>query len=67
MEINDFDKLEEKITSMVNNLQKYKEENKKLKQELTNMKRDFTSRDEERIMIKSKVVKLIDLIETIEK
>ena len=67
MEINEFDKLEEKITGLLKDLTKYKEENKKLKQELSNMKRDFSLKNEERTTIRNKVVKLINLIENIEK
>lgn len=67
MDIEHMDKLEEKVRHLVNSLKKAKEENQKLQVQVETLKKQSSSSDQERIQIKDKVEKLIQLIDSIEK
>ena len=62
----EFNKLEEKITNLVKNLKTLKDENNKLKSQLTQFKQGATELDKERAEIKTKVQSLIDMIDSLE-
>jgi len=66
MSLKDFDKLEEKISRMVNGLKALREENQKLKKELHAIKQDSSQRDGEKNEIKKKITALIELVDSIE-
>ena len=66
MDMEEFNKLEEKVNNLVNVLKKLKEENKTLRIELGEKKKDATILDKERIEVKNKIKSLIQLIESIE-
>jgi len=66
MSLKDFDKLEEKISRMVNSLKTLKDENQKMKKELQAIKQDSSHRDGEKIEIKKKIAALIELVDSIE-
>lgn len=66
MEIDELDKLEEKVNHMVNQLKAVKDENKKLKSQLDSLKKETSVNTEERNQIKQKVTALIDLLDSIE-
>jgi chromosome segregation ATPase len=66
MDMEEFNKLEEKVNNLVNVLKKLKEENKKLRLELGEQKKDATLLDEERLEVKNKIKSLIELIESID-
>jgi regulator of replication initiation timing len=67
MNIDDLNKLEEKVNHMVNQLKGLKEENKKLRSKIEELKKETTLNSEERTQIEQKVVALIDLIDSIER
>ena len=67
MEIDEFLKLEEKVTKMVENIKLLKEENRKMKIEMEKLQKVSTVNDAERAEIKKKVSTLIELIDSIEK
>ena len=66
MSLKDFDKLEEKISRMVNGLKTLREENQKLKKELQAIRQDSSQRDGEKNEIKKKITALIELVDSIE-
>ena len=66
MSLKDFDKLEEKISRLVNGLKMLREENQKMKKELQAIKQDSSQRDGEKNEIKKKVTALIELLDSIE-
>jgi FtsZ-binding cell division protein ZapB len=66
MSLKDFDKLEEKISRLVNGLKMLREENLKLKKELQTIKQDSSQRDGEKNEIKKKITALIQLVDSIE-
>lgn len=67
MEIDEFNKLEKKIKSVVNSLKETKDENRRLNQIIEDFKKESSCYDEERVEIKKKVTTLIELIDSIEK
>lgn len=67
MDIEHMDKLEEKVRHLVNSLKQAKEENQKLQAQVETLKKQSSSSDQERVQIKSKVEKLIQLIDSIDK
>jgi hypothetical protein len=67
MSLKDFDKLEEKISRMVNSLKTLKEENQRMKKELQAVKQDSSLHDGEKNEIKKKIAALIELVDSIEK
>lgn len=67
MEIDEFIKLEEKVTKIVDRLKHLKEENRKLKLEIEKLRKVSSVNDAERTEIKKKVSALIELIDSIEK
>ena len=66
MEINEFNKLEEKINGVVSHLKQLKEENKQLKSQIEKLKLSANLGDEEREDVKKKVNSLIELIDSLE-
>jgi FtsZ-binding cell division protein ZapB len=66
MSLKDFDKLEEKISRLVNGLKTLKDENQKMKKELHTIKQDSSQRDGEKNEIKKKIAALIELVDSIE-
>jgi len=66
MSLKDFDKLEEKISRLVNGLKTLKDENQKMKKELQAIKQDSSQRDGEKNEIKKKIAALIQLVDSIE-
>ncbi len=66
MNIEELNKLEEKVNHMVKQLKTLKDENKKLKTELEKLKKETSVNTEERDQVKQKVVSLIQLIDSIE-
>ena len=66
MDMEEFNKLEEKVTSLIKNLKSLKDENNKLKSQLSQFKLGATELDKERTEIKNKVQSLIDIIDSIE-
>lgn len=66
MNIDALNKLEEKVNTMVNSLKLLKDENKKLKAELEELKKEASLSTEERTRIKERVATLIELIDSIE-
>jgi FtsZ-binding cell division protein ZapB len=66
MSLKDFDKLEEKISRLVNGLKALKDENQKLKKELQTIRQDSSQRDGEKTEIKKKIAALIELVDSIE-
>lgn len=67
MNIDDLNKLEEKVNHMVNQLKAFKDDNKKLRSQIEELKKETTLNSEERTQIEQKVVALIDLIDSIER
>lgn len=67
MELDELNKLEEKVRHLVNNLVQLKSENEKLKVELVQSQKESSLKNEERLEIKKKVSALIDIIDAIEK
>jgi len=66
MSLKDFDKLEEKISRLVNSVKALKNENQKLHKELQTVKQDSSLRDGEKNEIKKKITALIELVDSIE-
>jgi len=66
MNLKDFDKLEEKISRLVNNLKTLRDENQKMKKELQSIKQDSSQRDGDKNEIKKKIAALIELVDSIE-
>ena len=66
MDIDELNKLEEKVKKMVKMLKLLKDENKKLKAELEDLKRVASLSTEERTRIKEKVTTLIEMIDSID-
>ena len=66
MEIENLKKLEEKVYTLVKNLEIYKKENKKLKDELKDLKSENSMNSNEKEEIKKRVTTLIELIDSIE-
>lgn len=66
MDIEEFNKLEEKVNNLVHSLKILKNENKKLHLELNELKKGATQVDSERNEIKKKITSLIELIDSIE-
>ena len=66
MSLKDFDKLEEKISRLVNGLKTLRDENQKMKKELQTIKQDSSQRDGEKNEIKKKIAALIQLVDSIE-
>lgn len=66
MNIDELNKLEEKVKEMVNGLKLLKDENKKLKAELEELKKVASLSTEERTRIKEKVATLIEMIDSID-
>ncbi|MCP5105972.1 MAG: hypothetical protein GY950_21475 [bacterium] len=67
MDIEELNKLEEKVNNMVNQLKLLKDENKKLKSDIAKFSKESSVNTEERNRIKKKVTTLIELIDSIEK
>ena len=66
MNIDELNQLEEKVNNMVNLLKALKDENKKLKSQLDDLKNESSVNTEERGQIKQKVSALIKLLDSIE-
>ncbi len=66
MNIEELNKLEEKVNKMVNGLKLLKDENKRLRLEMEALKNQATESSEERSQVHQKVASLIQLIESIE-
>lgn len=66
MDMEEFNQLEEKVKKLVNVLKKLQEENKKLRMELGEKRKNATLLDKERLEVKDKIKSLIQLIESIE-
>jgi len=66
MNIEDLDKLEAKVKSLVNNLEILKNENTALKEKMKELRDETSMNNSEKDQIKKKVESLIKLIESIE-
>jgi FtsZ-binding cell division protein ZapB len=66
MNIEELDKLEEKVNTVVNKLKVLKDENRKLTVEIEELKKETTLNSNERSQVKQKVVALIELIDSLE-
>ena len=66
MNIEDLDKLEDKVKSLVNNLEILKNENSALKEKLKSLRSESSVNNTEKDQIRKKVKSLIKLIESIE-
>lgn len=66
MNIEELDKLEEKINDMVNKLKGLKDENKTLTAENEELKKETSLNSHERDQVKQKVATLIELIDSLE-
>jgi FtsZ-binding cell division protein ZapB len=66
MELNGLNQLEEKVKKLVDNLKILRDENQKLKAELTQLKEESSVSSKERLEIKKKVETLIGIIDSIE-
>jgi FtsZ-binding cell division protein ZapB len=67
MELEELNKLEEKVKNLVDRSKHLKEENENLKMQIQQLKKDSTVKNEERSEIKKKVTTLIALIDSLEK
>ena len=67
MELEELNKLEDKVKTLVDRSKQLKEENENLKMQLQQLKKDSTIKNEERQEIKKKVTTLIALIDSLEK
>ena len=67
MELEELNKLEEKVKNLVDRSKHLKEENENLKMQIQQFKKDSTVKNEERSEIKKKVTTLIALIDSLEK
>lgn len=66
MSIKDFDKLEERINHVLENLKQLREENQQLKEKLNGFQQEADQSIEEKEEIKKRVNSLLTLLETIE-
>ena len=66
MNIEELDKLEAKVKSLVNNLEILKNENSALKEKMKELREETSMNNSEKDQIKKKVKSLIKLIESIE-
>jgi FtsZ-binding cell division protein ZapB len=66
MNIEELDKLEEKVNTVVNKLKVLKDENRKLTVEIEELKKETTLNSHERSQVKQKVAALIELIDSLE-
>jgi len=66
MDIEDLNKLEDKVKGLVINLETLKNENKALKEKLKELRSESSVNNTEKDQIKKKVKSLIKLIESIE-
>ncbi len=66
MNIEDLDKLEDKVKSLVNNLETIRKENNTLKERLSDLRSESSVNNSEKDQIRKKVKSLIKLIESIE-
>lgn len=66
MDLEEFNKLEEKVNNLVNVLKHLRDENKKLRIEISEHKKGASQLDKERTEVKQKVKSLIQLIDSIE-
>ncbi len=66
MNIEDLDKLEDKVKSLVSNVEILKKENNALKEKLKELRSESSVNNTEKDEIKKKVKSLIKLIESIE-
>ena len=67
MELEELNKLEEKVKTLVDRSKQLKVENENLKMQLEQLKKDSSVKNEERQEIKKKVTTLIALIDSLEK
>ena len=67
MELDDFNRLEEKIRDLVNTLKLLKSENNNLNEQLEQLKKESSLKNDERLEIRKKVTTLIELIDAVEK
>lgn len=65
MSMKEFDKLEEKIVALVKSLKSIKEENAKLRKELSGFQDNLSQKDVERSEIKKKISSLLSLVDSI--
>lgn len=65
MSMKEFDKLEEKIVALVKSLKSLKEENVKLRKELSGFQDNLSQKDVERSEIKKKITSLLSLVDSI--
>jgi len=64
--LKEFDKLEERISHLVQNMKTLREENLKLKQQLSEFKHDSSTRESEKTEIKKKITALLELVASAE-
>jgi FtsZ-binding cell division protein ZapB len=67
MELEELNKLEDKVKKLVDRSKQLKEENENLKVQVQQLNKDSTIKNEERQEIKKKVTTLIALIDSLEK
>lgn len=67
MELEELNRLEQKVKYLVDTLKRLKKENENLKLQLEQSKKESSLKNEERLEIKKKVTTLIELIDSIEK
>ncbi|MGE5343656.1 MAG: cell division protein ZapB [Candidatus Omnitrophota bacterium] len=67
MELDELNKLEEKVKNLVENLKHFRDENEKLKTEIQQLQHESSINNDERTQIKSKVNTLIEMIDSLEK
>jgi len=67
MELEELNKLEDKVKNLVDRSKQLKEENENLKVQMQQLKKDSTIKNQERLEIKKKVTTLIALIDSLEK
>ncbi|MFC2141018.1 hypothetical protein ACFLQP_01835 [Acidobacteriota bacterium] len=67
MELEELNKLEEKVKTLVDRSKQLKVENENLKMQLEQLKKDSSVKNEERLEIKKKVTTLIAMIDSLEK
>jgi FtsZ-binding cell division protein ZapB len=66
MEMEEFSKLEIKITSLVNHVKVLREENQQLKESIESLKKQTSVNEKERNEIKNKITSLIEVIDLID-
>lgn len=67
MELEELNKLEEKVKTLVDRSKQLKAENENLKMQMEQLKKDSSVKNEERLEIKKKVTTLIAMIDSLEK